>query len=196
MNAQTQHLTMVETNFEAASNSGCFNSGAACVWYDISVIPSTWSNCNRKMRNCTPFDTPLLPSFPLKSGAAGAEPVGLQLGEFVAAAGVAQRNRQLVADHLAVATGQDGRTPDQARPLLLATAGGDAVALWRQVTIIGECLLGRLVENIGQIEEEKAIFCRCARETRLGTCYTSCRYGPVSRVCCLPSPTWTDHCQP
>ena len=31
MNAQAQHLTMVETNFEAASNPGCFNSGAACV---------------------------------------------------------------------------------------------------------------------------------------------------------------------
>src|SRR5450755_2423974 len=41
MSAQTQHLTMVETNFEAASNAGCFNTGAACVWYDISVIPST-----------------------------------------------------------------------------------------------------------------------------------------------------------
>ena len=41
MNAQAQHLSMVETNFEAASNPGCFSSGAACVWYDISVIPST-----------------------------------------------------------------------------------------------------------------------------------------------------------
>src|SRR5215469_9274541 len=32
MNAQTNHQTMVETNFEAANNAGCFNSGAACVW--------------------------------------------------------------------------------------------------------------------------------------------------------------------
>ena len=39
MNAQTQHLTMVETNFVAGS-SNCFNT-PTCVWYDISVIPST-----------------------------------------------------------------------------------------------------------------------------------------------------------
>ena len=52
MDAQTQHLTMVETNFEAASNSGCFNSGAACVWYDISVIPSTCTDALWKQNQC------------------------------------------------------------------------------------------------------------------------------------------------
>ena len=52
MSAQTQHLTMVETNFEAASNAGCFNSGAACVWYDISVIPSTCTDTLWKQNQC------------------------------------------------------------------------------------------------------------------------------------------------
>ncbi len=52
MTAQTQHLTMVETNFEAASNAGCFNSGAACVWYDISVIPSTCTDTLWKQNQC------------------------------------------------------------------------------------------------------------------------------------------------
>ncbi len=37
--AQANHQTMVETNFEPASNGGCFGLGN-CVWYDISVIPS------------------------------------------------------------------------------------------------------------------------------------------------------------
>lgn len=53
MNAQAQHLTMVETNFEAASNPGCFNSGAACVWYDISVIPSTCTDTLWKQNQCS-----------------------------------------------------------------------------------------------------------------------------------------------
>jgi hypothetical protein len=39
--AQTNHQTMIETTFLPASNGGCFGQGA-CVWYDISVIPS---NC-------------------------------------------------------------------------------------------------------------------------------------------------------
>jgi hypothetical protein len=39
--AQTNHETMIETNFLPASNGGCFGQGA-CVWYDISLIPS---NC-------------------------------------------------------------------------------------------------------------------------------------------------------
>jgi hypothetical protein len=39
--AQTNHQTMIETTFLPASNGGCFSQGA-CVWYDISVIPS---NC-------------------------------------------------------------------------------------------------------------------------------------------------------
>jgi hypothetical protein len=38
--AQQNHQTMIETNFEPASNQGCFGQGN-CVWYDISLIPST-----------------------------------------------------------------------------------------------------------------------------------------------------------
>src|SRR5664279_5161281 len=71
-------------------------------------------------------DATELSSFPLEPSAAGAEPAGLQPGEFVAAAGVAQANRELVADQLAAAPGEDGRTAGEACPLLLATAGGRA----------------------------------------------------------------------
>jgi hypothetical protein len=38
--AQQNHQTMIETNFEPASNPGCFSQGN-CVWFDISLIPST-----------------------------------------------------------------------------------------------------------------------------------------------------------
>ena len=38
-NAQVNHQTMVETNFQSGADPGCFNQGN-CVWYDISVIPS------------------------------------------------------------------------------------------------------------------------------------------------------------
>lgn len=38
--AQANHQTMIETNFEPASAPGCFGGGS-CVWYDVSVIPST-----------------------------------------------------------------------------------------------------------------------------------------------------------
>lgn len=38
--AQVNHQTMIETNFEDSTAPGCFNKGAPCVWYDISVIPS------------------------------------------------------------------------------------------------------------------------------------------------------------
>jgi hypothetical protein len=73
-----------------------------------------------------------LPPLPLQRGAAGAEPAGLQLGEPVAAAGVAQANRELVADQLAAAVGEDRRASGEARPVLLAAVGGepsDAAAL-------------------------------------------------------------------
>ena len=43
-------------------------------------------------------DPALLPSVPLEPSAAGAEPAGVQPGEFVAADGAAPRNRELVAD--------------------------------------------------------------------------------------------------
>src|ERR1035437_6059175 len=79
-------------------------------------------------------DSPLLPSFPLKSSAAGIEPAGLQLGQFVAAAGVAQANRELVADQLAAAAGEDGGTAGETCPLLLAAVGGepsDETVVWQ-----------------------------------------------------------------
>jgi len=63
-----------------------------------------------------------LPSL-IKSSAAGIEPAGLQPGEFVAA-GVAQANREPVADQPAATAGENRRPSDQARPVLLATAAG------------------------------------------------------------------------
>src|SRR5271157_987899 len=77
-------------------------------------------------------DTTELSPFPLKPGTAGAELAGLQLGQFVAAAGVAQGNRELVAYEFAATAGEDRRTAGQTCALLLATAGGrtsDAAAV-------------------------------------------------------------------
>ena len=51
----------------------------------------------------------------------------------MAAAGVAQANRELVADQLAAAAGEDGWTAREACTLLLAFAGGepsDEAAFW------------------------------------------------------------------
>src|ERR1035438_6097132 len=70
-------------------------------------------------------DSPLLSPVPLQPSTAGAEPAGLQPGEFVAAAGVAQANRELVADQLAATTGEDGWTAGEACTLLLAVVGGE-----------------------------------------------------------------------
>lgn len=50
-NAQANHQTMVETNFEPASNPGCFNKGN-CVWFDISVIPSTCTDALWQQDQC------------------------------------------------------------------------------------------------------------------------------------------------
>ena len=69
-------------------------------------------------------DAALLPSFPLEPSAAGAEPAGLQPGEFVAAADVAPRNRELVAHQFAATTGKDRGTAGETCALLLAIAGG------------------------------------------------------------------------
>lgn len=49
--AQTNHQTMIETTFEASTNPGCFEKGA-CVWYDISVIPSNCTNDTWKQDQC------------------------------------------------------------------------------------------------------------------------------------------------
>src|SRR5271167_620638 len=77
-------------------------------------------------------DPPLLSPFSLEPSAAGAEPAGLQSGEFMAAADVAQANRELVADQLATTAGEDRRTAGETCPLLLAIAGrraSDAAAV-------------------------------------------------------------------
>ena len=60
-----------------------------------------------------------LPSL-IKSSAAGIEPAGLQLGEFVAAA-VAEANPEPVADQFAATAGENRRPSDQARLVLLIT---------------------------------------------------------------------------
>lgn len=49
--AQENRQTMVETVFEPASNPGCFNKGN-CVWFDISVIPSTCTDALWKQNQC------------------------------------------------------------------------------------------------------------------------------------------------
>jgi len=72
-------------------------------------------------------DDPLiLSSFPVKSSTAGIEPVGLQLGESVAAADVAEANRELVADESAATAGENPRTAGEACALLLAATRGGA----------------------------------------------------------------------
>src|ERR1035437_7162923 len=79
-------------------------------------------------------DSPFLSSVPLEPSAAGAEPAGLQPGEFVAAADVAQANRELVADELAAKASEDRRAAGETCPLLLAVAGGelpDEAVVWQ-----------------------------------------------------------------
>ena len=48
----------------------------------------------------------------------------LQPGEPVAPAGVAEEDRELVADESTAAAGEDRRPPGEARAVLLAAAGG------------------------------------------------------------------------
>lgn len=66
---------------------------------------------------------PLLSSFSPQGGVAGAKALSVlayNLGNFAAATGVAQANRELVADELAATAGEDGRTAGETCPLLLA----------------------------------------------------------------------------
>lgn len=49
--AQQNHQTMVETNFEPSTNAGCFNKGN-CVWFDISVIPQNCTDALWKKNKC------------------------------------------------------------------------------------------------------------------------------------------------
>jgi hypothetical protein len=60
-------------------------------------------------------------------------PARLQPWQPMAAASVAEKNRSLVAHELTEAAGEIRRTPEQGRPLLLATAGRESphpVAVW------------------------------------------------------------------
>ena len=68
-------------------------------------------------------DAAELPSVLIQRSSPRAEHHSLQPGEPVAAAGAAEEDREVVVDELAAATGEDGRTADQARSLLLAAAG-------------------------------------------------------------------------
>ncbi len=67
---------------------------------------------------------PFLSPLPRQPRAAVTECVRLQCRQHMAAAGAADRDRPLVADQLAAAAGENRRTVDQARPVLLATLGG------------------------------------------------------------------------
>src|ERR1700680_3092111 len=69
-------------------------------------------------------DPPFLSSFPLKPYAAGAEPAGLQPGQFVAAASPSQTDRERVADESATTAGEDGTIAGATCTLILAIAGG------------------------------------------------------------------------
>ena len=51
--AQQNHQTMIETNFETSAAPGCFNKGAPCVWYDISIIPSFCTDKDWATNQCS-----------------------------------------------------------------------------------------------------------------------------------------------
>ena len=59
----------------------------------------------------------------IRRGVAVAQPDRLQLGEPLAAVCAAEEDRELVADQLAAAAGEDRRQGGQARPMLLADVG-------------------------------------------------------------------------
>ncbi len=73
-------------------------------------------------------DAAELPSFPVERGAAVTEPNRLQPGESVAAAGAADDDRQLVADQLAAAVGEDRRSAGETCARVLAALGQGAAA--------------------------------------------------------------------
>jgi len=69
-------------------------------------------------------DAAFLSSVSLQSSAAGAEPAGLQSGQFVAAADAAPTNRELVSDQFAATAGEDRRAIGEACTLLLTLPRG------------------------------------------------------------------------
>ena len=101
-----------------------------------------------------------MPSFPLEPSAAGAEPAGLQPGEFVARA-LPERIEKRVDDQLAATTGEDRRTAGETCPLLLALAGwrtSDATALWEYAAADrGAVASGGIAEaGAGEIDPESS----------------------------------------
>src|SRR5207253_7591208 len=68
-------------------------------------------------------DAAQLPSVPIERGVALAECDRLQSGQPVATASVAEEDWELVADELAAAAGEDGRSAGETCALLLAFAG-------------------------------------------------------------------------
>src|SRR5713226_3778849 len=64
-----------------------------------------------------------MPSLSVKQGAALAERDRPQSGQPVATASVAEEDWELVADELAAAAGENGRSAAETRPVLLAAAG-------------------------------------------------------------------------
>ena len=72
------------------------------------------------------LDAAVVPSLSSERGAAATERAGLHPGQLVAAARTAEQDQELVADDLATQVDEDGRSARQARPLLLAAAGGGA----------------------------------------------------------------------
>jgi|SRR5271169_4638932 len=100
--------------------------GSSATMIESSYLTSTSCSKPRAMRVIMGIGDKNLLS------AAGAEPASLQPGEFVAAADVAQANRELVAGKFAATAGEDRRTTGETCALLLATAGGrtsDAAAV-------------------------------------------------------------------
>jgi len=52
-NAQANHQTMIETNFTSGAANGCYpTSLVSCVWYDISLIPSTCNDAAWAQNQC------------------------------------------------------------------------------------------------------------------------------------------------
>ncbi len=98
-------------------------------------------------------DLLFLSPFPPKPSATSAELAGLQLGQFVEAAGVTKPNRELVAHEFTATAGEDGRTAGETCPLLLALGGGepsDEAALWEYgAADRGAVTYGGIAEAVG-----------------------------------------------
>ncbi len=74
-------------------------------------------------KQATHWTRPVVPAVPGERGTATTERAGLQPGQHVAAARTAATDQELVADELATAANEDGRTAGQACSVLLAAPG-------------------------------------------------------------------------